>query len=54
KGCMRELTLSGVDKLIDMSKESAMGVKLNGCLLQELFGKQELMEYKHKRQNDHV
>ncbi|KAH7704971.1 CRE-BATH-25 protein [Aphelenchoides avenae] len=53
--CMRQLTLSDVNELIGMSKESAMRVKLDGCLLQELLGKQkELMESKHKRQKDHV
>lgn len=52
---MRQLTLSDVNELIGMSKESAMRVKLDGCLLQELLGKQkELMESKHKRQKDHV
>ncbi|KAH7711205.1 BTB/POZ domain-containing protein [Aphelenchoides avenae] len=49
KKCMGQLTLGGVDELIGMGKENAMGVKLDGRLLQELLGKQkELMESKQK------
>lgn len=50
---MGQLTLGGVDELIGMGKESAMGLKLDGCLLQELLAKQkELMEARQKRQNE--
>lgn len=37
---MDELTLGEMDELMDMDKESAMGIKMDGCLLQELLGKQ--------------
>ncbi|KAH7711202.1 BTB and MATH domain-containing protein 38 [Aphelenchoides avenae] len=40
KECLRELTDEDVDTLVDMDKESAEGIKLDGCLLQELLGKQ--------------
>ncbi|KAH7711200.1 hypothetical protein AAVH_21504 [Aphelenchoides avenae] len=49
KKCLDELSFEDVDQLIDMDEESAMGVKLDGRLLQELLGKQkELMESKHE------
>lgn len=50
KKCLDDLTLEDVDMLIDMDEESAMGVKVDGRLLQKLLGKQkELIEAKHER-----
>ncbi|KAH7711199.1 Protein BATH-7 [Aphelenchoides avenae] len=41
KECLDELTLSDVDALVDLDKESVAGTKLDGSLLQELLGKQK-------------
>ncbi|KAH7711201.1 BTB/POZ domain-containing protein [Aphelenchoides avenae] len=49
KRCLLEMRLEDVNTLLCMDTESAMGVKLDGRLLQGLLGKlKKLMESKHK------
>ncbi|KAH7664923.1 hypothetical protein AAVH_43319, partial [Aphelenchoides avenae] len=49
------MTLGDVNELIGMGKESAMGFKLDGCLLQKVLRKQKkLMESNHKAKVNEV